>query len=579
MKQIQTCSKYLRAQIAIPKLSGVDYFKTKEHRLAFEQLLGKIWRDLIKRLQDPIKVNVYQKSRRVEVFGLFRYHVNLKNQEVIFKINQGVFKEDGWHYSFKRTHFVMVDPPLICNKALIGQFVNQWNKEIDHLADIYAAECGEVLSFEAIECVEVIKKELVHSVHRAVRLSTNWKQLRLDAFKALALDEELVHYSRLSRVPLKRQSLSEHHFNHVCRNRDAYRQIYHDAPNLLWLYKIAISEKVIKKASANPVLTLKNALLKDGASQRAWRILTKSKQKHFDEVINANNNRWYYLLEYLQLHDCLDLTSAIPHNVYYLFNNPHWKVAKDNSYVTYRSTKVQPNVFKLLIEEFVRRQRVGEVKTFEETEASKVLTWIAQNNLSFDANQQRKPWSWFARKANDWFAEQLAFDELKSISWECNFKEADYLGFRFTPITNAWELRAEAIKQRHCADGFIERCKNGFSQMIRIQDLNNKSFYTLSLECNSRWEFDELKGFANREAPEKLHEACQQVIENLNRIKKQTDETLVKTEEMEKLRNKRYSMLAGIHGASHFDKRKLQREYFLQNAVCYLTGLKEGFSS
>lgn len=41
-------SPYLRAEIAIPKLSGVDYFKTKEHRLAFEQLLGEIWRDLIK---------------------------------------------------------------------------------------------------------------------------------------------------------------------------------------------------------------------------------------------------------------------------------------------------------------------------------------------------------------------------------------------------------------------------------------------------------------------------------------------------------------------------------------------------
>jgi hypothetical protein len=572
-------SPYLRAQIVIPKLSGIDHFKTKEHRLAFEQLLGEIWRDLIKRLQDPIKVNDYQKSRQVEVLGLLRYHVSLKNQKVICKINQGVFQEDGWHFSFNKTQYVMVDPPLICNKALIGEFVNLWNKEIDHLADLYAAECGIVLNFEAIDCVDVIKKEFIHSIHHAVHLSTNWKQLRHDVYKSLALDEELVHYSRLSRVPLKKQNLSEHHFNHVCRNRDAYRQIHHDAPNLLWLYKIARSEKVIKRVSDNPVLDLKNALLKDGASQRAWRILSKSKQKHFDEVIKANYNRWCYLLEYLQLHDCLDLTSAIPHNVYYLLNNPHWKIAKDNRYVTYRGAEVKPKLFKLMIEEFVKRQSVGEVKVLEETEVSKVLTWIAQNNLNFDANQQKQPWSWYVGKANDWFAEQLAFDELKSLSWDCNLKEADYLGFRFTPINNAWDLRVEAIKQRHCADVYIERCINGFSQMIRIQDLKNKSFYTLSLECSTEWQLDELKGFANRDAPEKLWEACQQVIENLNNIKKQTDQMVAETKEMKKLRNKRYSMISVIHGAPNFDKIKLQREYFLQHAVCYLTGLKKSLAS
>lgn len=235
MNNTQTRSKYLRADITLPKITGVDYFKTSKHRLAYEQLLGTIWRELISRLENPIKISESKTSRRIEVLGIVCYFVNHRTQQVTCRTKQGQFLEDGWHFSFKPTAHVMVDPPLVCNKTVIGLFVELWIKDIDHLTDLYFAESKEDLNIELIDCVETIKSQVTHAIYTAIRSSTYWKQLRYDVFNALSLNPELVHLARLSRSTLRELNLSELHFNRVCKHRAAYHQIDHDAPHLLWL--------------------------------------------------------------------------------------------------------------------------------------------------------------------------------------------------------------------------------------------------------------------------------------------------------------------------------------------------------
>ena len=253
MNNTQDRSQYLRAHITLPKLTGVDYFKTSKHRLAYEQLLGNIWRELISRLENPIEISESKTSRRIEVLGIVRYFVNHRTLQVTCRTKQGQFLEDGWHFSFKPAANVMVDPPFVCNKTVIGRFVELWIKDIDHLTDLYFAESETDLNIELIDCVETIKSQITHAIYTAIRASTYWKQLRQDVFKALSLDPEIVKYARLSRLTLKTRNLSELHFNHVCKHLASYRQIYRDSPNLLWLYSIAIQERILTKVSTNPM--------------------------------------------------------------------------------------------------------------------------------------------------------------------------------------------------------------------------------------------------------------------------------------------------------------------------------------
>lgn len=516
MNNTKARSKYLKANITIPKLTEVDYFKTSKHRLVYEQLLGKIWRELLSRLENPIEISESKTSRRIEVLGIVRYLVNHRTQQVSCRTKQGQFLEDGWNFTFKPAENVMVDPPFVCNKTVIGRFVELWSKDIDQLADLYFAESKIDLNIELVDCVEAIKSQITHAIYAAIRASSNWKQLRQDVFKALSLDSEIVKYARLSRLTLKTRNLSELHFNHVCKHLTAYRQIYNDSPNLLWLYGIAIQERILTKVSSNPILDLKQTLLSYGLKQRAWRILANARQKNFDQVINSND-KWNYLIEYLQLHERLDRSQAISPKLATLFDNPIWNLPCYNQQlINYRGAEFQPAVLNKFIDENLRHQAAGESQHFAEGEASLVITWLAQTRIKFDPNQLRQPWDWFANKANAWFAEQIAFDQLNKLTWHCSLPEEVYSGYRFTPLTSAWQVRIEAVKQRHCVDQYIDRCIGGTYRVFRVNSQKNKVSFTLGLRLYDEWEVDQVTGFANRPVTDELRWLCQVIADGFN---------------------------------------------------------------
>lgn len=516
MQATHTHSKYLKANITLPKITGVDYFKSKEHRVTYEKLIDTIWRAFIKRLQNPIKIRKSKHSHQVEVLGITRYYINNRTHKVTSSLYQCVFQEDGWHFSFKRANDIfMVDPPLLCSKFFITTFVNQWLTDIDHLADIYCADHPE-LNILPTDCVEFIQTNISHAIHTAIRLSTHWKLFRQDLFNALQLNPEIVRLARLCRLSLKERNLTEINFNHVCTHLTTYRQLYLDAPNLVWLYRAALEESIITKQSSNPIHDLKKALLATGCGPRSWRLLVNARQSHFDQVIKSNNDRWYYLTEYLHLHERLDRRNALSPKLASLFDHPNWSIPLDKNLINYRDVSFQAGLFNKFINETFYRQSIGESTLFVENEVTPVLTWLASTNIRFDTNQLRQPWSWFAKKAVCWFAEQLAFDQLIKQTWNCGLTEVELSGYRFTPLNNAWQIRLEALNKRHCVDQYIHRCQRGEYRVFKVQSLKNKTSYTLGLRLYDDWEVDQIKAFGNRPASDSMFWLCQSIAEALN---------------------------------------------------------------
>jgi hypothetical protein len=409
----------------------------------------------------------------------------------------------------------MVDPPLICNQKIIGHFVNLWIKDIDHLTDTYFAESQVDLKIELMDCVNAIKQQITHAIYTAIRASANWKKLRRDVFHALALNPEIIRYARLSRKTLKTLNLSEIHFNHIADSLETYRSIFNDAPHLLWLYNCAKREGVLSKAGNTPVAELKKALLSSGCTQRAWRIVANANQRDFDQVIKSDAYTWHYLVEYLQLHERLDRSKVISRKLACLFDHPNWGLHNDNKFINYRGAEFQPNVFNKFIDE---SSRINNRAYFFANEATSVLTWLAQIKVKFDANQQRQPWAWFAKKASEWFAEQLAFDQLNSLTWECGLSELELSGYRFTALNSAWLVRAEAVQKHHCVDQYIDRCLAGTYRVFRVRHNTSKASYTLGLRLNEEWEVDQVRGFANRHVSDSLWKLCGAMADGLNII-------------------------------------------------------------
>lgn len=516
MNDITNSAQYLRAQVTLPKLTGIDYYKTSQHRLAYEQLIGTIWRAIIKQLEDPITITEGKTSRRVEVLGITRYYVNHRTQQVTCRTKEGQCMEDDWQFSFKPTSNVLVDPPFSCNKTIIGYFVHQWRNEVDQLSDSYLTETKAEYYIESQDSAEARLDQITHAIFTAIRSSTYWKHLRHAIFNALSLDPELVQLARLSRPTLKTRNLSELHFNSVCKHRQAYRQIYHDAPNLLWLYTIAIKGSILRKVSINPIGDLKQVVLNNGCTQRGWRLLANSKQRDFDQVIECRSGVWGYLIEYIQLHERLDRSRVISPRLASLFDNANWHLPSYSRLINYRGVELQPNVLNKFIDETLHRQSIGQSQQFAEEEVSLVWTWLAQTKIKFDANQLRQPWRWFAKKAMEWFTEQVTFDKLNQLKWNSSFLEEIYKGYRFTPLTNAWQVRIEAVKQRHCVDQYIQRCLEGSYRAFSVQNIKSKTKYTLGLRHYDEWEVDQITGFANRPVTQELQWLCQAIADGLN---------------------------------------------------------------
>ncbi len=516
MNDITNSAQYLRAQVTLPKLTGLDYYKTSKHRLAYEQLIGTIWRTLIQRLEDPIKITEGKLSRRVEVLGITRYYVNHRTQQVTCRTLEGQCMEDGWQFSFKPTSHVMVDPPFSCNKTIIGYFVKQWRNEVDELTQDYLTESKADCYTESLDSSEVRLDQITHAIFTAIRSSTYWKHLRHAIFNALALDPELVKLARLSRPTLKALNLSELHFNSVCKHRIKYRQIHQDVPHLLWAYTIATQQGILKKVSSNPIGDLKQVVLNKGCTQRGWRLLANSKQRDFDQVIDCSRGSWRYLIEYIQLHERLDRSRVISPRLASLFDNPNWHLPHQNKYIVYRDVELQPNVLNKFIDETLHRQSLGQSQQFAEEEVSIVWTWFAKTKIQFDANQLRQPWRWFAKKATEWFTEQVTFGKLSQLKWHCGLPEETYQGYRFKPLTNAWQVRVEAVKQRHCVDQYIQRCLEGSYRAFSVQNIKSKTKYTLGLRLYDEWEVDQITGFANRPVSQELEWLCQVIADGLN---------------------------------------------------------------
>ena len=67
------------------------------------------------------------------------------------------------------------------------------------------------------------------------------------------------------------------------------------------------------------------------------------------------------------------------------------------------------------------------------------------------------------------------------------------------PLTDAWQVRREAITRRHCADQMIDACVAGACRLFSVRNEHGKSVATIGIECvEGTWSVIGFRGFANQ---------------------------------------------------------------------------------
>jgi hypothetical protein len=524
MKQIKSSKVTLiRPVIVLPKDSCGAHLDSPEKRQAFYKLQDEIWRAFLKALEKPIKQLHSKQHRIVEVLGAIRFYINHNTGEIDLRVRVRAGNTEA-AFEMGNPSSYNLDLPLYDINLVVEAFTASWNQELLQAdKDFKASSPMQYRGLRALFCgAGTFYYRLTTSIRKAVQKTVLWQNLRHQVRDALKIEPEVINIARRARAVRKvkhQPNLDIDHFNSVMQNIKGYRQLNKEASNLLWLYTIALEEKVIPKGEL--VQALKKMLVYySGCRERGWRLVCSSNIRDFEPALETNGNQWDLLVEYIKLHNLLDRNQAIPRKALHLFNEPYWIVNNKNK-IFYRGVEVKPALLNSYINEVINTENIEE---FSQSEAVPVFTWLFDAKPQLDKNQLKKGWPWLFKEATKWLEDNATEAQLTAIQWECKLGAVTLGQYQFVPLINTWYVRQEALRNRHCADQYIENCRAGTYRLYSVY-YNNKHRATLGVEFeNRRWEVHQIKSFANQSVSIELHCLADLIAEGLNLVNEGSDD-------------------------------------------------------
>ena len=488
----------IKPVVVLPKASCGVHLDTLEKRQAFYKLQDEIWWAFLKALEKPIRQFHSKQHRIVEVLGTIRFYINHVTGEIDLRVRARPGNTEAAFERGRRASYSL-DLPLNDINLVVEAFTTSWNQELIQADSSYNLNTpNQNPHLHALfNGIETVYYRLTTSISTAVKKTVLWHNLRHQVRDALKIDPEIMRIARRARAvrKIEFQTNSDiEHLNNVIQHIEGYRQLDKEVPNLLWLYTIALEEKVIPKGEL--IQALKKMLVYySGCRERGWRLICKSNIRDFEPAIEYNGDQWGYLVEYIKLHNLLDRNEAIPRKAMHLFNEPHWVVDNKNK-IFYRGVEVKPALLNSYINTVINTENLEE---FAQSEAVPVFTWLFDAKPQLDKNQLKKGWPWLLKEAVTWLENSATEAKLGAIQWECKLGVVTLGQYKFVPLINAWQVRQEALRNRHCADQYIDSCVIGCYRLFGVYDRNEKHKATLGLKFEeNHWDVHQLKSFANK---------------------------------------------------------------------------------
>ena len=493
-------SHFLASTVIMPRVAALaDRFPGNVRLDLLDALLASIWASLMTHLKDPVRVEESDRQRAVTFMGAARFtrdkdsrwisvsQLEDKNGAVVFVVDP------------KAT---AIDLPARLSGFWLDPFLVPWRRAIaDCLIDHQTTGSG-------LDWMAALK----HELQRALRRSTHWFRLRCALRDALQLDPKIVLWCRKGR-PATRNYITHVQYNNTLAERATYERIEADNPNLVWLYNVLRVEK-LHPTGDQPVAEMKAWLLaQSGIGESGWRLIANGKEQDFRHVIDfvdengGIRTRHEFLPKWVRLLGKLRRNRAVPKPLLGMFEHDTYDggrfVHGDN--VQFRDVVMQPGVLRAVLEEGERRLVRGSHKRFIEEEVVEVLVWLEAEQPVLDKNQLGRGWKYLAARAVAWKLEREACETLQDLCWKSLLPETRIGPWRVVPLTDAWQLRGEALTRRLCADQHLVQCLSGQHRVFSVRTEGDRRVATIGLERQGmHWSVFGFRGFANRPVNEAL---------------------------------------------------------------------------
>ncbi len=493
-------NRFLKNSLVAPRAAQIiNRFPGNVRQDLLEALLDLLWTSVLGQLADPVRVEENDQCRIVTFMGAIRFTIDKRTARVELSRLEN---ENGQELFVQDANPTVIDLPAKLTGYWLDPFLVPWAMPID---DCFVCD-GSARSGPSWH--ESIKREL----QRALGRSTHWYRLRCHLCDALKLDPQIILWCRKGR-PTYRDFVTQAQYNQVLAERTIYQRIQDDNPNLIWLYNFLRAEN-LQPAGDQPVAGMKAWLLEHkGVTESSWRLIANSKVQNFQHLIDfvdadgRISGRHEWLPRWLRMLDKLHGEKALPRPLLRLFVHDMYDGMRtgEGDRVRFRGVIIQPGVLRAILQEGKRRIQNGSHGRFIDEDVVEVATWLQAENPVLDKKQIRQSWKYLASQAAKWKVEREASDTLKDLAWDSLLPEIQIGQWRIVPLTDAWQLRREALAQRHCADHYLEECLAGDYRLFGVRTGQGKRVATIGIErAGESWKVFGFRGFANRKVPETL---------------------------------------------------------------------------
>ncbi len=460
-----------------------------------QQFIDDVWTDLVTRLASPVRVielddegyeGDYQIQER-QVWFIDTLCYRLHATTGVFSIN--ALQRDGTMQEVDDR--IAVDPPLISNGGWLVHYLYRWNRAM-HAVLIHQSRPGGRWN---------------HTVRRlfwqAVRRSTWWKRIRYAMRNALALDAKALAWCRQGRPRHINQSVDNRQYNRAIDLRANYAQIEHDNPRLIWLYTFMLDEKV-ELPPGEAISAMRQWLTERKVSPAGWRLIANGREKDFRHIRDwispegAYTSRRIELTFWLRFFASLRRKTPLAQAVRNLFLHDYFKPAR-HGHVFFRGVAIDVPVLKAILAEAERRLAQGSFRAFVQRELTDIVVWLETAEPRLDTNQQKAGWAYLAARAAQWRAETAEASQLEPMRWRSLLGETRIGPWTVVPLTDAWGLRQEALRQHHCVDSYRPACMDGDKRIFSVRNAKGRPAATLSISLeDGTWKAQSLRGACNK---------------------------------------------------------------------------------
>jgi len=459
---------------------------------ALRHMLQVVWSEVLDALHRPVRTIHGKRHRSVTFMGVMRFRVNM-DTGVVFG------EERVWlngRRQFRKSGGMALDHPGMRSGNWMDLILQPWLQHIRrNLLD-------DMIHFDDFHAA------LVDEIKRATMRSCRWKQVCHAFRNALNLDRDVLRWCRKGSHRIAQAAVTLERYNRTLLQRGIYEQLERENPNLIWVYNLALDDKVWLEPG-DAAAALKQAVLrKPDMTPACWRLLCRSKEQDFRNILDwydpdgSPRQRWWELAPWLRLLVMLRCRTPLPRNVVQsLFMHDSTESNRVERSANVRNTWMPVQVVRILVQEAERQHASGRLRAFVDSGLTDVVTWYEATRPNLDKNQIGQGFPYLERRAAEWKLELAAKAELGPNRWT-TLSDARVGPWTIVHLADAFMLRQEALRMRHCADRYAEDCKRCAKSIFSVRNSNGKSVATIGLEhLRGMWHVFSFRGFANQPVP------------------------------------------------------------------------------